>query len=617
MLLDHPLKKKDKSMHQNWSVKQTVSERCLSMGLGLPLSLSLEKEIRKYLTNSGPAWTVRRLRSLRMDIIRLRAGLPPLTWVRRNRKGNWFGIWGQLRKLALSSERSFKVVCNSLTAYSALKPHHPTDEHVQAMYANLGKRPVDVTGEKFFIPYRVPDIEQGEIQPLIMFSGKSSVKAPIFEGPSVPQDSSLEKELDWFRDEANFSHFVRFRNLYGPILRDLVIPDQSTPFLGGPPIISSGRLIPLMKDGGWKVRWIASPYRIHQMALKPFGERLFQLLRRFPWDYTHDQEKAIPKLQKVLSKGKYCHSIDLDSSTDNFPLSFQIHLLRQMNPSALWQESVDLFHALSRGGWEYGNKLLSWRKGQPMGLYPSFPSFAAAHGLLLNNLSEGRDAFVVLGDDVVIWDDEVHHRYMEVLSKWDVPISASKTISSSKLCEFAGAVITESHVFRNYKWKNIDDENFLALMQQFGKRFCRSLTWRQRRVYNLVASLQPPVGCNHGVTDVVQSVAATSEWSKDKLERGSRSLGFFTWCKHHVKLARSVLWRQTDIQQTFDEKVMRSIDQTPLRGLRGDPKPFADVLRACRCEPDTPNLFFWGTVRPSTLQIYEERLNLSRKEKSG
>lgn len=603
-------------MHPNWSVEQTVSERCRCMGLKLSLAQLLEKEIQKYLINSGPAWTVRRLKSIRMDFIRIKAGLPPLSWVRKSRSGNWYGVWGQLRKLAFSSEKSFKVVCNSLTAYSALKPLIPTEEHVRAMRSNLDRRPVCIQGEKFFIPYRVPDISESEIPHLIMYSGRSSVRAPIFQKGSVNQDSFLEKELDWFSDDANFMHSIRYQRLYAPIIRDLVLPDNSTAWLQGPPLVSSGRLIPLVKDGGWKVRWIASPYRIHQMALKPFGDRLFDLLREFPWDYTHCQEEAIPKLQKVLRAGIVCHSVDLDTATDHFPLNFQIHLLRQMNQSALWQESVGLFHALSRGGWEYGNELLCWKKGQPMGLYPSFPSFAVSHGLLLNHLSKGRDVFVILGDDVVIWDDDTYTRYMEVLKKWDVPISLSKSVSSNKLCEFAGAVITSTSVFRNYKWKNLDDENFLALMQQFGKRFYRALSWRQRRVYDSVAHLQPPVGCNHGVTDVVSSVASTDQWTKDRRVIGSHVLGFFKWCKHHLTLARSILWRNSGIQQTFDEKVVRSIDRTPLRGFRGDPTPFADVLRAYRCEPDTPNLFTWGTSRPTTLQMYEDALGFPRRKGS-
>lgn len=607
--LNHPVK--DKFMHQNWSVRQTIYERCLAMGLKAPLASSFEKEVKKYLINSGPLWTVQRLKSIRTDIIRLRAGLPPLTWVRKNRRGFWSGIWGQLRREALSSKRGFKVVCNSLTAYSALKPNGPTERHIQSMRENLGRLPVDISNEKFFIPFRVPDIKDGEIQHLLMYSGKSSVNAPVFEGGSVSQDSHLQDELRWFADDENYSHSIRFRNLYSPIIRDLVLPDSSYYSMGsGPPIVSSGRLIPLVKDGGWKVRWIASPYRIHQMALKPFGDRLFELLKSFPWDCTYDQEKAVPILQNVLKQGKTCYCVDLESATDHFPLNFQIHLLRQMNSSALWQESVDLFRTLSRGGWEFRGELVQWKKGQPMGLFPSFASFAVCHGLLLRHLCPASTEypFLVLGDDVVIWDQTLYQRYSQVLASWNVPVSHSKTIISDKLCEFAGMVITDKESFHNYKWKTIDDENFLALMIQFGRRFRRALTWRQKRVYDAVCSLQPPVGCNHGVTDLVQSVAETDSWAQDREDRGSRVLGFFKWCYKHPVLSRLLNWRRSQVQKTFDEKVVRSIDKTPFKGFRGNFEPFSDVLRAYRCEPDTPNLFVWGTNRPSLLQIYEKAL---------
>jgi hypothetical protein len=62
-----------------------------------------------------------------------------------------------------------------------------------------------------------------------------------------------------------------------------------------------------------------------------------------------------------------------------------------------------------------------------MGAYSSWPVFALTHGLLigyLNRHSQARDVpFRVLGDDVVIYDDDLAVKYQKALAELDVPIS--------------------------------------------------------------------------------------------------------------------------------------------------------------------------------------------------
>jgi hypothetical protein len=485
------------------------------------------------------------------------------------------------------------------------------------MLRNLEQKPVNTNEEVFKVSYKVPDLDLGTIPHLLMYSGSSTVMAPVFEGRSVPQNTQLELDMRIFRDPINWKLYHRYKEFYSPIVGRLPMPyfsrfESDFPF--------SGNLCPLDKDGSWKIRWIASPVRIHQMALKPLGDTLFSLLRRFPWDCTFDQKRAVPILQKVLQEGRTIHSIDLESATDNFPLNFQLHLLRQLNSSLSWQRSLDLFRDLARGEWrsDSAKKYVRWTKGQPMGLYPSFPAFAVTHGLLLKHL-DPRERFLILGDDVVIWDDKTARKYREILVKWSVPISSAKSFSSSILCEFAGMVITERGVFHNFKWKDTSDDNFMEQMRQFGKRFRRALTWRQQRVYDKIAHLQPPIGCHHGVdsTNIVKSIQETDEWLSEPDERGSRCMGFFDWCKNQLSLAKLLPWRtDRSIQRTFDKKVLRAIDNTRLKGIRGNLNPFRDVVRAARVEPDTPNLFVFGKVRPTALELYERRLDFRTKRTS-
>jgi hypothetical protein len=421
-----------------------------------------------------------------------------------------------------------------------------------------------------------------------------------------------------------WQYYLANRPFYEPIFEG-IIGDLGFDLYRQQIPLHCGNLAGLTKDGSWKVRWVATPFRTHQWALEPLAVRLYQLLdpksNNCPWDYTYRQEEAVPKLQHVLKSGHVCHSVDLSSATDFFPLELQLSVLRQLNSQDLWQKAVNLFEQQCRGTWSLktktGQLLVQWKKGQPMGMRSSFPAFALTHGLFLNKLARGRDVFVVLGDDVVIWDDEVYQSYTEQLSKWEVPVSLSKCLSSDKLCEFAGAIITSDSVFHCFKWRDTNDENFMQQMIQFGKRFRKMLSWRAKRVYDSLAHLQPPIGCNHGVDDVVYSTYLTEKLLSEKETQGSRYLDLFEWfTKHSSLLRRYSLRKIRAMQNTFDEKVVKAVEKLPFfKGypVSGHKKPWGASLEACRCEPNTPHLDECKD-RPTQLQILEQLLRSGRSK---
>jgi hypothetical protein len=624
-----------------WGVSYRIYDRCLAMGLKKIHALEFEKTVSSWIQHSGPEWAVRRLKDLKLDLIREKAGLSLLCWVRKNRRGDWYGVLGALQRMARKDKAGFSLAVNCLMAASALKPPEPTEKHVATMRKNLSAEPVALNFE-LRTSLRVPDLAErpseyssgsvcSEIVPLCFQEGCSSkmsplprkewvkvVPEPTREGQpkfrrihSTPKNSNYLKELTIFDDTNFWTYYLYFREFYEPIFSGLV---GDLCCFGSRKPLHCGDIIGLNKDGSWKIRWIASPFRSHQWALKPFSERLFKLLAdNCPWDYTFRQEKAIPKLQSALKSGHVCHSVDLYSATDFFPLELQLSVLKQLNPTPLWNKAVELFEAQCRGTWSLRStsELLRWKKGQPMGMQSSFPAFALTHGLFLNQLAGGRDVFAILGDDVVIWDDAVYQSYMEQLKLWQVPVSGNKCLSSSRICEFAGAIITEDSVFRCFKWRDTDDENFLQQMIQFGKRFRKILTWRARRVYDLVSALQPPIGCNHAVSDMAYSVFLTDKLLSEKETQGSRYLDLFEWLTKHSRLMqRYSLRRIRAMQATFDEKVNDAIKKLPfLRGypLQGLRAPLGASLEANRCEPDTPHLD--GVVeKPSQLQILEQLL---------
>ena len=103
-------------------------------------------------------------------------------------------------------------------------------------------------------------------------------------------------------------------------------------------------------------------------------------------------------------------------------------------------------------------------------------------------------SFFILGDDVVILDDELAHRYLSVMKDLECPISESKSISSSKLAEFGGKIITSNEVIPQYKWRNVSDDSFIDICRNLGRQSMKLLRTRQRRVIERIAPLPECLG---------------------------------------------------------------------------------------------------------------------------
>jgi hypothetical protein len=244
--------------------------------------------------------------------------------------------------------------------------------------------------------------------------------------------------------------------------------------------------IGFIQEPGMKLRAVANPGRIYQCALRPLGDSLFNMLKELPWDCTFDQKKAIPFIQNRLKNG-LCHSVDLTGATDYFPLDLQKQVL-----NVLFQKDKygykDLFYSISRGNWLYKDSSIRWTKGQPLGLYPSFPAFAITHGILLFALNGFKHdhQFFVLGDDVVILDDNLYNSYMSVMESLECPISASKSISSQKIAEFAGKIVSTEDVVLQLKWRPTSDDSFLDTMRNLGPPALKLMRPRQKKVCKLL-----------------------------------------------------------------------------------------------------------------------------------
>lgn len=488
--------------------QEMLRQRLLVIGVPHLLINPLVREWVKWETHSGVEWTIKRLKSLKVDLIRSWNHEPLLTWIRKNRRGEIAGPIGSLFRWSLKNERNFKRGVQVLMAYSFYVLGDLTVTQREKFLSAINADPSDGLSSEFHSDFkrfvhRVVGVHRitGVQQPLVSYSGSPGKKAPrLWCQKSVVQSENILDELQYFNTSGGMYLYAKYKDLYRPLLKGvgdrLTFLDQ----LGMQPLpyepVMGGQIHFIQEPGG-KLRSVASPYRIHQEALRPLGKMLYDVVKDVPWDCTFDHSKALSSIQSHLERGGQVHSIDLSSATDLFPLSIQMDVLRSVTARDQ-QLAVDLFQEISRSQWSSKLGELQWMKGQPLGLYPSFATFTLTHGLLLLYLNEGRhaDEFFVLGDDVVILNDLLRSKYVAMLERMGCPWSKEKSLSSDKLCEFAGKIITKDWVIPQLKWREVSDDNFLDICRLLGKRSRCLLSGRQREVFDKVAHLCEPVGLN-------------------------------------------------------------------------------------------------------------------------
>jgi hypothetical protein len=405
-----------------------------------------------------------------------------------------------------------------------------------------------------------------------MYQGSPNKKAPsLFGRSSVPQNEGILNDLQLFNTTGGQYLYLTLKELYRPLLEGLKGRIEFLETLhiyeGTPHTPVRGGEIHFLQEPGGKLRSIASPFRIHQEALKPFGDELYSLVRSLPWDCTFDQSKAIPFIQSHLLDG-VVHSVDLSSATDHFPLDLQLAALRAVFHKSSWR-SIDLFAEISRGVWKSPIGDLRWTKGQPLGLYPSFASFTLTHGLTLLHLNGGKheNSFFVVGDDVVILKDSLRDKYIQFLDDVSCPWSEDKSLSSQHLAEFAGKIISTSGVYPQLKWRRMSDDNFLDICRLLGKKSRGLLSRRQKLVFDRVQHLVEPIGLNfsYSGSNLTKMVEDTCDFYQPEKAVLGTLMGLD---RKFNRLVRENLQEEFDalvlrnLSSTFDEKVKSVMCQT-------------------------------------------------------
>jgi hypothetical protein len=208
-----------------------------------------------------------------------------------------------------------------------------------------------------------------------------------------------------------------------------------------------------VKDPEAKLRIIAISDFYTQLILKPIHNRILRLLRGINCDRTFTQNP----MHKWKDNGESFYSLDLSAATDRFPISLQEQLL-----SFIWNDKIASSWRQVLSEREFALELPSkcspnivdknWSDlkidsykyacGQPMGTYSSWAVFTLTHHFIVYYCARlcGHKTFnqyIILGDDIVIKDDDVAARYREIMESLGVEISVQKTHVSKDTYEFA------------------------------------------------------------------------------------------------------------------------------------------------------------------------------------
>jgi hypothetical protein len=205
---------------------------------------------------------------------------------------------------------------------------------------------------------------------------------------------------------------------------------------------SRNRKLHIIHDPELKERVIAIFDYISQLAFEPLSKYLFKVLETIPQDRTFTQDPII--LNKKESER--FHSLDLSAATDRFPIDLQVDLLNAIERASprpyrkignAWKNLMVAEPFLAPTG-----ELLYYKVGQPMGARSSWAAFTLSHHLVVQfaayecNSYPFKD-YILLGDDIVIYNDIVACKYKEVINSLGVDCSPSKSHESVNTYEFA------------------------------------------------------------------------------------------------------------------------------------------------------------------------------------
>lgn len=506
---------------------QRVRGHLQLLGLNKSEVDNIMSTIKKWETDSGKEWTVHRIKALKAWFVQHLAGNSEYvnTWfkLQKSRNGSIIpgGPFGVLFKddVFTSHKKTIKAL-SALMVYTAYKLEKVSNKQVLKTLGSIQGTPLPRArvAELQKVGRKLASNQRSVIQPHVKhFLAKKEGGfnfTPVSLNTGKPFTTAGDKYL------MSFLSGLRMPTVRGYLETYFGLPvgDFSIDIESYADVTEDSQYMPLsgkivvLQERGAKARVIAMSSAAAQVALYPLHKMLDSVLKDLPTDCTHNQEAGALWAARQLESGKTVYSVDLSGATDNFPISLQLGFLKGLGLS----DEAKLLESLSKGQWmldvplqEAASKngyldAVSYTKGQPQGLYSSFPLFALTHNLIVDALCtklriDPLESFRVLGDDIVLTNDRLHKEYRRFMENSGVPISEDKSLSSDVLAEFAGFIITPNEVYKPAKVPNYSngreiDNSFMSYLRVVGYDGLKYLPSKVRPTARRVAELPEELG---------------------------------------------------------------------------------------------------------------------------
>jgi len=450
----------------------------------------LHNEIMKMISNNGEEWTVARLKHMKVLFIQLLTDQEPTwKWV-AHRGGLPKGAFRSIFRYGLKHKdnpgRLAKVLSVLNYATSFVSPKL-TNTQKKGLIEHINGQPL---WEDYGYVQRLASQLESRAKGFSRLFQKNYHEEFSFAGWTTSKafmPGRISKTSHpWV---ASFLTDCIAPSPVANILRDMGIPNVNS---HTDPLIRPVGNISVIQERGYKARVIAVPSAGVQVAFRPLHKALDKILKSLQTDCTHDQLSGAHWAKDKLASGCKMFSIDLSSATDNFPLELQLAVLK-----GLGYTRVSEFTRVCRSPWQtHFGEVLSYTKGQPMGLYGSFSLFGLTHNLLVKHLGADKDEYRIVGDDLIISNETVAKKYLQVMRMIGVPISHHKCIMDTLYAEFAGFLVTPNSVIKPVKFPNslVDPYAYVHIVKTLGREVPSIVPKKFQKFASVIARLPEEFG---------------------------------------------------------------------------------------------------------------------------
>nr|UJQ92584.1 MAG: putative RNA-dependent RNA polymerase [Mitoviridae sp.] len=487
-----------------------VCQHLRSVGLGGGDSARWASIIYHQLRASGPEWIVERLKSLKpllQEVANTGRYTVPIGFAtRKNRRGDTIFKDGLLHRLFSQplTAGHLRLVEGFLRVYQVVHLDKISKKQKQKILENIegpstARSPEYITKFSHFVKQSLRSIPAKSLSDLqlqaesakslpMLLNIETTKRSPYLDENGVWKTaprSKVESSLWWDyaqKDELTRKFWAKYPDFFEERVTGNNMFIHGRPYRGGDNTtgmnFSAGK-IAVIQEGGCKARTIANPMLLFQALGEPMKIKLQWYIEKcYPEVCTFDHERGYSSVVQWLEQGKKVWCFDASAWTDRFPLLLQEAVIDSLvERRILSDEDRAAFGLVMDKGWHWDEveREVKWSVGQPLGYGPSFHLATLTHVAICDMICQirgiqGRD-FRIVGDDVVIANEELAIDYQCAMNDLGVKINLSKSAVSDKLGEFLGKQITRWGVSPSIKVKLLrEPAQLLSALGYYGQR---------------------------------------------------------------------------------------------------------------------------------------------------